>query len=344
MSANNYARFCAVRYNAALKAFNAGRDVDLVEDVCLELVLNFECPRLTQIRAWQLYSLCSEDYDEAKARLDSSLDLINSLEQHDVIIRCREKTEAMLEWLETHRRPKKESQAEAAPQEQISVEKMDVDTPARTTAPLAPSSAGESATQAMEAAFSDVAQAEVLTVVPDKGISSEEMQVDVPPVVTAPLAPVLARESATKDLAQEAVSAQAEARHGVVPKEKISSEDMVVVMPPGTTAPQAPVVAGGSTERSGRVRGLVQQMEGLQLRPKPQPSGQYGLTPPSTPSTTRFGEKTAQKQQGGQQAPTPPDTPSAIRTHDAIEVPKLTPVPEEEEEEQEQEQEEDEVS
>lgn len=42
---------------------------------------SFECPRLTQIRAWQLWSLCTKDYDIAKGRLESSLELISTLDQ-----------------------------------------------------------------------------------------------------------------------------------------------------------------------------------------------------------------------------------------------------------------------
>ena len=107
MPGNNYARLCAARYNAALDAFASGdRDDALVEDVCLSLVLNFECPRLTQIRAWQLCFLCTKDYAEARGRLSESLAIIEGLDYEDgsVIAKCREKTMQMLEELEDYHR------------------------------------------------------------------------------------------------------------------------------------------------------------------------------------------------------------------------------------------------
>lgn len=63
------------------------KDIPLVEEIFHELVLNFECPRLTQVRSWQLFSLCTNDYEQAKDHLESSLRLIDSLEQTPSIVR-----------------------------------------------------------------------------------------------------------------------------------------------------------------------------------------------------------------------------------------------------------------
>ena len=82
MSAKNYADLCATRYTTALAAFLSDSDdvdVDPIKDVCLSLVKNFECPRLTQIKTQQLFSLCTHDYDEAKSCSEGSLNKINAL-------------------------------------------------------------------------------------------------------------------------------------------------------------------------------------------------------------------------------------------------------------------------
>ncbi|KAK5121872.1 hypothetical protein LTR85_004443 [Meristemomyces frigidus] len=143
-------------------------------------------------------------------------------------------------------------------------------------------------------------------------LPSEKMDVDEEDGATQPSAPVVSSEGAVK-----------------APAEKIVTGEAMEI----DTASGADKHVGPSIKASGKVKGMVQHMEGLQLRPKEQPSGKFGPTPPPTPATTRVREEADLKKQSEQQAPTPPDTPSTVRTQDIVELVKLTPVLEEEEEE-----------
>ncbi|KAK3722709.1 hypothetical protein LTR37_002280 [Vermiconidia calcicola] len=68
--------------------------------MCAELVADFKCPRLVQIQASQLRSLCIVNYWRAKDSLNKAIAICNGLKEDDTIRRYRDHTVAMLAELE----------------------------------------------------------------------------------------------------------------------------------------------------------------------------------------------------------------------------------------------------
>ncbi|TKA83616.1 hypothetical protein B0A55_00431 [Friedmanniomyces simplex] len=78
MSGSNLIRFYCNGYQKGLDAFKAG-STHAAEEKCCQLVTAYECPRLIQVQAYQLRSLCAFDYWVFKGRLQSAFDLIAGL-------------------------------------------------------------------------------------------------------------------------------------------------------------------------------------------------------------------------------------------------------------------------
>ncbi|KAF2165911.1 hypothetical protein M409DRAFT_23643 [Zasmidium cellare ATCC 36951] len=120
--ASNTARFYHSEYDKAYKMFLDG-EKEASDDACCELISDFQCPRLLQIQAWQLRSVCTEDYWLARSHLINGLDLIASLQDDEepLVKQTKEHTTRMLEqrdaewkayWAETGQDAPKEQRME----------------------------------------------------------------------------------------------------------------------------------------------------------------------------------------------------------------------------------------
>jgi len=95
MASYNTKRFYHNKYDRALACYRDGKS-ETAEDMCAELVTDFECPQFVQVRAWQLRSMCTEDYWRIMSPLGSALKLIDTLKHDDVVQEYREHPEEML--------------------------------------------------------------------------------------------------------------------------------------------------------------------------------------------------------------------------------------------------------
>lgn len=97
MSSLNSDRFYVYQYNNALRLFNEG-DEATADNECRKLITNILCPRLIQVYAWQLYSLCTTDYWLIKDRLERALAMFEREDMNATKVqrKARQTTEAML--------------------------------------------------------------------------------------------------------------------------------------------------------------------------------------------------------------------------------------------------------
>ncbi|KAI6799722.1 hypothetical protein KC360_g5514 [Hortaea werneckii] len=82
MSSKNLLRFYYNEYQKALALYKENHREE-ADEACCELINDFRCPRLLQIQAYQLRSICTVDYWMSKAQLTRALELIASLNDDD---------------------------------------------------------------------------------------------------------------------------------------------------------------------------------------------------------------------------------------------------------------------
>ena len=82
---SNLTRFCWSRWETAVKAFD-DNNLALAEEICLELVSEYRYPRFCQVQAYQMLSLCTQDWWLAKAEFEKGLELLRSLNDDNKIM------------------------------------------------------------------------------------------------------------------------------------------------------------------------------------------------------------------------------------------------------------------
>ncbi|RMY56345.1 hypothetical protein D0863_13010 [Hortaea werneckii] len=96
------------------------------DEACRELINDFRCPRLLQIQAYQLRSICTVDYWMSKAQLDRTLELIASLNDDgdEHLGKAKAHTEYMMSHLESRWVAKWQTLGLPVPKEQDMAETM----------------------------------------------------------------------------------------------------------------------------------------------------------------------------------------------------------------------------
>jgi hypothetical protein len=92
---NKYARACAL-WEDGKGPNNTQRHAARIDDICAELVGDSDCPRLIQVHALELRSLCTKKYFDGRHYLTQALDILSKipdelkLEQDDAkLVECR---------------------------------------------------------------------------------------------------------------------------------------------------------------------------------------------------------------------------------------------------------------
>lgn len=76
-------------------------DKSNAEEICRSLVTDLACPAFTQIKAWQLRSLCTDQYYDARAHLEEALQICEALSSRNVVVaHIKEETHGMLREME----------------------------------------------------------------------------------------------------------------------------------------------------------------------------------------------------------------------------------------------------
>ncbi|KAI6834926.1 hypothetical protein KC315_g8263 [Hortaea werneckii] len=101
MSSKNLLRFYYNEYQKALALYKENHREE-ADEACCELINDFRCPRLLQIQAYQLRSICTVDYWMSKAQLTRALELIASLndDSDEHLGKAKRHTEYMMSHLE----------------------------------------------------------------------------------------------------------------------------------------------------------------------------------------------------------------------------------------------------
>jgi hypothetical protein len=93
---NKYARACAL-WEDGKGPDDTQRHAARTDDICAELVADFNCPRLIQVHALELHSLCTKKYFDARDYLTQAIDILNkipeelALEQDDAKVKeCKD--------------------------------------------------------------------------------------------------------------------------------------------------------------------------------------------------------------------------------------------------------------
>ncbi|KAK5135698.1 hypothetical protein LTR08_004684 [Meristemomyces frigidus] len=94
--AANETAFFFARYEAALTAWNDGFKAE-ADDICRFLVSDFPCPRFLQVQAWQLRSLCTGQYYDARSYLEHCFPILDKFLREDSMVdNLYTHTEAMI--------------------------------------------------------------------------------------------------------------------------------------------------------------------------------------------------------------------------------------------------------
>ncbi|KAI7320929.1 hypothetical protein KC315_g9290 [Hortaea werneckii] len=119
MSSKNLLRFYYNEYQKALALYKKNHREE-ADEACCELINDFRCPRLIQIQAYQLRSICTVDYWMSKAQLDRALELIASLNDDgdEHLGKAKAHTEYMMSHLESRWVAKWQRLGLPAPEEQ----------------------------------------------------------------------------------------------------------------------------------------------------------------------------------------------------------------------------------
>lgn len=94
MSGNNTLRYYYDAYQKALQSRKDGQH-QVAEYACRELVTDYQCPRLIQVQAWQLRSICTEDYWLKKSHLNKAMEVIEKLNDPEDELVKRAKTDTV---------------------------------------------------------------------------------------------------------------------------------------------------------------------------------------------------------------------------------------------------------
>ncbi|KAK5713308.1 hypothetical protein LTR17_017678 [Elasticomyces elasticus] len=94
----NLLRFYYNEFQKTERTFQEG-NLDLAADSCCQLINAYQCPRLIQVQAYQLRSLCTTNYWLAKSRLQSASDLIASLNDDEDELVAKAKTHTVSQLL-----------------------------------------------------------------------------------------------------------------------------------------------------------------------------------------------------------------------------------------------------
>ncbi|RMY67304.1 hypothetical protein D0863_07880 [Hortaea werneckii] len=102
MSSKNLLRFYYNEYQKALALYKENHREE-ADEACCELINDFRCPRLLQVQAYQLRSICTVDYWMSKAQLTRALELIASLDDDsdEHLGKAKAHTEYMMSHLES---------------------------------------------------------------------------------------------------------------------------------------------------------------------------------------------------------------------------------------------------
>ncbi|KAI6913727.1 hypothetical protein KC318_g1410 [Hortaea werneckii] len=119
MSSKNLLRFYYNEYQKALALYKENHREE-ADEACCELINDFRCPRLLQIQAYQLRSICTGDYWMSKAQLTRALELIASLndDSDEHLGKAKAHTEYMMSHLESRWVAKWQELGLPAPKEQ----------------------------------------------------------------------------------------------------------------------------------------------------------------------------------------------------------------------------------
>ncbi|KAK5136895.1 hypothetical protein LTR08_001817 [Meristemomyces frigidus] len=77
--------FFVARYDAAATEWKEGHRIN-ADEICRFLVTHFACPPFLQVQAWQLRSLCSGQYYNARSHLESSFVILDKYPRADPVV------------------------------------------------------------------------------------------------------------------------------------------------------------------------------------------------------------------------------------------------------------------
>ncbi|KAK5713464.1 hypothetical protein LTR15_011164 [Elasticomyces elasticus] len=84
--AHNETQFFHVRYKQALQAWQDG-ELGEADDICRGLVADFPCPLFVQVQAWQLRSLCTDQYYQSRSYLQNCFPILEKHVLEDPLVK-----------------------------------------------------------------------------------------------------------------------------------------------------------------------------------------------------------------------------------------------------------------